>query len=50
MAKIKQAPPTLEFMKKDAVKKGPEGCGYVGVETLMELEENCAAISAALAG
>jgi hypothetical protein len=46
---IKWAPSTLEFMK-DTVKKGPEGCRFVGAEALMELEENGAAISAALAG
>jgi len=34
---------------KDTVKKGPEGCEYVAAEALMELEENCAGISAALA-
>jgi hypothetical protein len=50
MAKIKQVPATLEFMK-DTVKKDPaESCEYVGAEALMELEENWAAISAALAG
>jgi hypothetical protein len=31
----------------DTIKKGTEGCGCVGAEYLMELEENCAAISAA---
>jgi hypothetical protein len=35
---------------KDTVKKGLEGCKFAGAEALMELEENCAAISAALAG
>jgi hypothetical protein len=47
--RIKYAPATLDFMK-DTAKKDPEGCGCVGAEALMELEENCAAISAALAG
>jgi hypothetical protein len=35
---------------KDTVRKElAEGWGYVGAEALMKLEENCAAIAAALA-
>lgn len=49
MSKIKQAPATLEVMK-DTVKKDLEGCKYVAAEALMELEENCDGIFAALAG
>jgi hypothetical protein len=36
---------------KDTARKDPaEGCEYVSAEALMEPEEGCAGISAALAG
>jgi hypothetical protein len=49
MPKIKQGPATVEFVK-GTVKKDPEGCKCVGSEALMELEGNCAGVSAVSAG